>query len=210
MVVTCFWILQFSIFRKWSYRRKLDGELEDAEQKVPEIRKTDNNVCELSMIQEPATNGVKRMMETMEILMTLERSYELITSMPTVVFLRQSILVTIFLELELELLQQSSLKVWPGKPQKQALGMVEGTTTATAVLPPEPVPSGFTAERSPLQEDTLLLFFFSFFFPFSLWNIDLNVYKLNSLQNKIRLMYVIDVQSQTVEALFSQETRIAC
>ena len=162
MVVTCFWILQFSIFRKWSYRRKLDGELEDAEQKVPEIRKTDNNVCELSMIQEPATNGVKRMMETMEILMTLERSYELITSMPTVVFLRQSILVTIFLELELELLQQSSLKVWPGKPQKQALGMVEGTTTATAVLPPEPVPSGFTAERSPLQEDTLLLFFSPF------------------------------------------------
>ena len=83
--------------------------MEDAEQKVPEIRKTDNNVCELSMIQEPATNGVKRMMETMEILMMLERSYELITSMPTVVFLRQSILVTIFLELEL--LQQSSLKV---------------------------------------------------------------------------------------------------
>ncbi|WZZ52778.1 hypothetical protein YC2023_052885 [Brassica napus] len=60
------------------------AELEDAEQKVPEIRKTDNNVCEVSMIQEPATNGVKRMMETMEILMTLERSYELITSMPTV------------------------------------------------------------------------------------------------------------------------------
>ena len=89
--------------------------MEDAEQKVPEIRKTDNNVCELSMIQEPATNGVKRMMETMEILMTLERSYELITSMPTVIFLRQSILVMIFLELELELelelLQQSSLKV---------------------------------------------------------------------------------------------------
>ncbi|CAF1907485.1 unnamed protein product [Brassica napus] len=49
-----------------------------------------------------------------------------------------------------------------------SIGMVEGTTTATAVLPPEPVPSGFTAERSPLQEDTLLLFFFSFFFPFSL------------------------------------------
>ncbi|CAN6915040.1 unnamed protein product [Brassica oleracea] len=49
-----------------------------------------------------------------------------------------------------------------------SIGMVEGTTTATAVLPPEPVPSGFTAERSPLQEDTLLLFVFSFFFPFSL------------------------------------------
>ncbi|KAH0885087.1 hypothetical protein HID58_061183, partial [Brassica napus] len=49
-------------------------------------------------------------------------------------------------------------KLSQGKPQKQALGMVEGTTTATAVLPPEPVPSGFTAERSPLQEDTLLLF----------------------------------------------------
>ncbi|KAL0898601.1 hypothetical protein Bca101_082562 [Brassica carinata] len=42
--------------------------------------------------------------------------------------------------------------------------MVERTTTATAVLPPEPVPSGFTAERSLLQEDTLLLFFFSFCF----------------------------------------------
>ncbi|KAH0902371.1 hypothetical protein HID58_041874 [Brassica napus] len=59
-------------------------------------------------------------------------------------------------------------KLSRGKPQKQAFGMVEGTTTATAVLPPEPVPSGFTAGRSPLQEDTLLLFFFSFFFPFSL------------------------------------------
>ncbi|CAN7096505.1 unnamed protein product [Brassica rapa subsp. narinosa] len=45
-----------------------------------------------------------------------------------------------------------------------SIGMVEGTTTATAVLPPEPVPSGFTAERSPLQEDTLLLFFSPFSF----------------------------------------------
>ncbi|KAL0742123.1 hypothetical protein Bca4012_083636 [Brassica carinata] len=45
-----------------------------------------------------------------------------------------------------------------------SIGMVERTTTATAVLPPEPVPSGFTAERSLLQEDTLLLFFFSFCF----------------------------------------------
>ena len=43
-----------------------------------------------------------------------------------------------------------------------SIGMVEGTTTATAVLPPEHVPSGFTAERSPLQEDTLLLFFSPF------------------------------------------------
>ncbi|CAG7888667.1 unnamed protein product, partial [Brassica rapa] len=42
-----------------------------------------------SMIQEPATNGLKRMMETilMEILMRLERSYGLITSMLTVVLL---------------------------------------------------------------------------------------------------------------------------
>ncbi|KAG5389515.1 hypothetical protein IGI04_031056 [Brassica rapa subsp. trilocularis] len=42
-----------------------------------------------SMIQEPATNGLKRMMETtlMEILKRLERSYELITSMLTVVLL---------------------------------------------------------------------------------------------------------------------------
>ncbi|WZZ02714.1 hypothetical protein YC2023_103486 [Brassica napus] len=41
------------------------------------------------MIQEPATNGLKRMMETtlMEILKRLERSYELITSMLTVVLL---------------------------------------------------------------------------------------------------------------------------
>ncbi|KAF3539067.1 hypothetical protein F2Q69_00021475 [Brassica cretica] len=40
-----------------------------------------------SMIQEPATNGLKRMMETtlMEILKRLERSYELITSMLTVI-----------------------------------------------------------------------------------------------------------------------------
>ncbi|CAG7878713.1 unnamed protein product [Brassica rapa] len=45
-----------------------------------------------------------------------------------------------------------------------SIGMVEGTTTATAVLPPEPVPSGFTAERSPLLEDTLLLFFSPFSF----------------------------------------------
>ncbi|KAG2307341.1 hypothetical protein Bca52824_027089 [Brassica carinata] len=79
----------------------MKADLENAEQKVPEIRKNNNNVCELSMIQEPATNGVKRMMETMEILITLERSYELKTSMLTVVFLRQIILVTIFLELEL-------------------------------------------------------------------------------------------------------------
>ncbi|KAG2257414.1 hypothetical protein Bca52824_076708 [Brassica carinata] len=34
----------------------------------------------------------------------------------------------------------------------------------TTVLPPEPVPSGFTAEWSPLQEDTLLLFFSPFSF----------------------------------------------
>ncbi|CAN6989527.1 unnamed protein product, partial [Brassica rapa subsp. trilocularis] len=42
-----------------------------------------------SMIQEPATNGLKRMMETilMEVLMRLERSYGLITSMLTVVLL---------------------------------------------------------------------------------------------------------------------------
>ncbi|CAF2113367.1 unnamed protein product [Brassica napus] len=42
-----------------------------------------------SMIQEPATNGLKRMMETtlMEILKRLERSYELITSMLTAVLL---------------------------------------------------------------------------------------------------------------------------
>ncbi|KAL0864727.1 hypothetical protein Bca101_043845 [Brassica carinata] len=45
-----------------------------------------------------------------------------------------------------------------------SIGMVEGTTTATAVLPLEPLPSGFTAERSPLQEDTLLLFLSPFSF----------------------------------------------
>ncbi|KAG2299443.1 hypothetical protein Bca4012_011022 [Brassica carinata] len=103
---------------------EIDKDLEDAEQKVTEIRKNNNNVCELSMIQEPANYPGD----------DIPGAGAVTTK-----------------------LSQGVTREAP----ETSIGMVERTTTATAVLPPEPVPSGFTAERSQLQEDTLLLFFFS-------------------------------------------------
>lgn len=117
------WYIDFSVSKCYSSKRMradndhtIGSSIESWKMKSKRSQKLGGTITtcvSYSMIQEPATNGLKRMMETtlMEILKRLERSYELITSMLTVVFLRQIILVTIFLELELW--QQSSLKVWP-------------------------------------------------------------------------------------------------
>ena len=163
MVVTCFWILQFSIFRKWSYRRKLDGELEDAEQKVSKLGRqiTTCVSClwyknrQLMGKENDGTHGDSN--DAGKKLWVDNINAD--SGFPEAEYPGDDIpgagagAVT-------TKLSQGVTREAP----ETSIGMVEGTTTATAVLPPEPVPSGFTAERSPLQEDTLLLFFSPFSF----------------------------------------------